>query len=148
MRNNIWLNKMYLYPNRTPACLTPLSILVLWKHSGSFTNSKPQLLRKICKITLNRSGPFSQNGCHSVWQLQIATTSVILSFHLSTKIISRGCSFQNCTHIKILKLWLKTDFMGDGVCKELWKKETKTLTWFSNPNCCLSWHVVWMVSAE
>ena len=36
------------------------------------------------------------------------------SLHLNTKVISRGCSFQNYAHLRIPKMRVKTDCIGGG----------------------------------
>ena len=60
---DVWSNKMHLYPYRAPSGRIPLSSLLPWEHSGSLADSESLLLRKICKMAQNLSGPLSQNGC-------------------------------------------------------------------------------------
>ena len=91
----------------------PLSNLLLWKNSRSLANSKLLVVKEnLQNVTKSFRAVFWKwlsNFKYS--QLQ---TFFYDSLHLNTKIISRICSFFNYTHLKIPKVWLKTDFTEEG----------------------------------
>lgn len=98
----MWINELCFYPDA--------ALAVDWA-----LNVNSQLIRLFPSVFFFL-GIFLKTA--AILQLHITTISVILSLYYSrnfnTKIISRGGSFQNDTHLKLSKMRPKTDIMGEG----------------------------------
>ena len=102
--------------NTTPTCRPPYPKVYHEKSLEVWLTLNPVTTEKCGKCRGRIFIFLFQNGCHEAQKLQIAITSktYYFSLHLNIKMISRDCSFDNYTHLRMPKLRLTTDFVGEG----------------------------------